>query len=191
MKRSIMLLCVVLFCLLIVGCYTTFKHPHVENTAIEEEEYQEYHVSHMDDCSQCHVDDQIYYQYGYDAYNDVDVNTYNSYNWDYYHDTPWWSAPVYYSSPSPGKSGSASLPPTQKRDYQRRNTSGSNVSTSSPPPPSSAVSKSSANSGSSSSQQNTSSSDKRTVQRRDTSTEKSSKTRRDTSTAPKKKKGKN
>ncbi len=117
MKYKIFILLLFLSCIWIIGCYTVLQHPKVSEMMIDQPSDQ---VNYVADCSQCH--NHSFRSFTHDDNYPVPEDTYNYHNWQYYFDIPWWSEPSYYSQPA-GSQGNDALPPTQKRDFQRRDES--------------------------------------------------------------------
>jgi len=100
----------------IFQCYTTFKHPEISSDADSTSVYHSQQISFVEDCSSCHVQN--------DPINDAHLQVYDyplyqeNYSWQYYYVIPWWVDEYYYEDHQ-AESG-ATLPPTQRRDFDRR-----------------------------------------------------------------------
>lgn len=104
-----------------LGCYTTFKHPKLAKMA-EPDSTGFYHngdVTFNDDCSSCHAQVTPYAEHSTDMYNDPLYN--ENYEWNYYFVTPWWYDEYYYYETQPVRNND-NLDPTQRRDFDRRET---------------------------------------------------------------------
>ena len=100
----------------ILQCYTTFKHPEIYSTSDSTGVYHSQQISFIEDCSSCHeqnnpVNDAHLQVYDYPLYQE-------NYNWQYYYVMPWWVDEYYYEDQRV-ESG-ATLPSTQRRDFDRR-----------------------------------------------------------------------
>ncbi len=100
----------------IFQCYTTFKHPEIYSYADSTNVYHSQEISFIEDCSHCHeqnnpLNDAHLQVYDYPFYED-------NYNWQYYYVMPWWVDDFYYEGQ--GVESGATLPPTQRRDFDRR-----------------------------------------------------------------------
>lgn len=159
-------------CLFIVGCYTMISHPRLSDEMITESEYIDQDVSYIDECSQCHENYHQFQAPYTDTFHAFDWEGYDYYDWQYYYDIPWWQEERYYISVSRDE-GDESLPPTHKRDFNRRGSSESGEPVSSRSDhqaPPSHLSKQSGSSSTESVQENSTEpqSDKRTTDRRET-----------------------
>ncbi len=116
---SLVLLAGIVFYFLFSQCYTTFQHP-VVYVPVDSTTYYEQEVTFADDCSQCHEEKQEYVENTTDIYADPVYQ--QNYNWNYYFVTPWWYDPYYYSGNNQAVGGDEQLAPTQRRDFDRRET---------------------------------------------------------------------
>jgi hypothetical protein len=100
----------------IFQCYTTFKHPEIYSYADSTDVYHSQEISFIEDCSSCHEQN--------DPINDAHLQVYDyplyqeNYNWQYYYVIPWWVDEYYYEGQR--QESGATLPPTQRRDFDRR-----------------------------------------------------------------------
>ena len=130
-----------------IQCYTSFQHPKVLVEADSAGYYYEEEITFADDCSSCHEQNTQYSENYSDIYDDPIYD--ESYNWNYYFVTPWWYDAYYYEAqPVPSADD---LAPTQRRDFDRRESSdGTRYAAPSPSRPSLAKPKSESSSSSNS-----------------------------------------
>lgn len=119
-----------LMCIYIAGCYTVIQHPTLSESVIEETEFYDENVLYIDDCSRCHDSAQPFRSSYVETYHTMPAY-HNFYRWQYFYDMPWWQGINYYSS-SPAMDDDEILPPTQKRNFDRRDDSVGNSTLSSP-----------------------------------------------------------
>jgi len=168
------LLITVLISMYVVGCYTIIQHPKLSESVIQEKEFFDENVLYIDDCSRCH-DSYYPYRSSYVETYHAMPHDFDYYKWEFFYDIPWWQELNYYEAPA-GMSDSEILPPTQKRNFNRRDDSFGNSAVSSPSSnqgPSS-LSKESSTSGQSSESGSTNSG-KRGFSRRDSGNDSASK----------------
>lgn len=120
LNGSFLVMAIVFFYMLFSQCYTTFQHPTVY-VPVDSTTYYEQEVTFADDCSQCHSDEKSKIENQNDIYAEPLYQ--QNYMWNYYFVTPWWYDPYYYSGTTPATAEDDNLPPTQRRDFDRRNTS--------------------------------------------------------------------
>lgn len=121
MKKKITFLpaCITMIFLIIsalMNCYTTFRHPRVHSSSDSSEVNHSAEITFQDDCSSCHepnqtINDPYAPVYENPIYEQKD-------NWGYYYAIPWWSDQYYYENRQAKMNDN--LPPTQKRDFDRR-----------------------------------------------------------------------
>jgi len=113
MNRSYKLLIVFVICMTMIGCYTMIKHPHLSDMLVEEEEYLDKDVNHLDDCMQCHTQDDRFLQSAPENYHSFIWDDDQFYEWNYYYARHWWYDDNYYAT---GTDGNEVLPPTLPRN---------------------------------------------------------------------------
>jgi hypothetical protein len=102
------------------GCYTMISHPSLADAKTIDDTEISSHVRLMDDCSSCHSGNNRYHSACSD-YITFPANDFDSSEWTFYYDSPWWED-NYYQDQTSNQKNSTPLPSPEPRDFVRRNT---------------------------------------------------------------------
>lgn len=114
----------------IIGCYTVIQHPTLSESVIQEKGFFDENVLYIDDCSRCHDSTHPFRSSYIGMYHSMPAD-HDFYRWQYFYDMTWWQEKDFYSPP-PAMGDAEILPPTQKRDFTRRDEAVGNNTLSSP-----------------------------------------------------------
>lgn len=103
-------------CFLLAQCYTTFRHPILYSMADSLAAPLPQEVTFMDNCSSCH--DQTHPLIHSPANFQGDPMMDRNYSWQYFYTMPWWLDSYYYENQPANLEDR--LPPTERRDFDRR-----------------------------------------------------------------------
>ena len=112
---------IIVFFSMFLNCYTSFTHPTVYIETEDSTGYiQTEEVTLIEDCSACHEQESPYVESYSNTYNDPIYE--DNYDWNYYFVTPWWFDESYYYDEPRLKTNQNRLEPTQRRGFDRRDT---------------------------------------------------------------------
>ncbi|MDZ7401175.1 MAG: hypothetical protein ONB37_13525 [candidate division KSB1 bacterium] len=121
--KLIMFITAAVACLLVMQCYTTFRHPPVVSQSDSTDVAIAKQIDFLDDCSSCHEQHNPIDNSHWQLYDSPRLQ--ESYNWQYFYAIPWWVDAYYYED---GKTQQNSpLPATQRRDFDRRDPAGTSA----------------------------------------------------------------
>lgn len=111
-----MLFTAVVGSVMVMQCYTTFRHPPILSYSDSTEAAVAKQIDFMEDCSSCHEQNNPIDNSHWLIYDNTRLQ--DNYNWQYYYAIPWW-VDAYYYEDGKGQQNQP-LPATQRRDFNRR-----------------------------------------------------------------------